>query len=74
MIIVTAADDRFAMPLVEITELTTKRYHEREVNESPVLKASGVGWNASGMHHIDPHLLDDGRWIACVDGQVAFKA
>jgi hypothetical protein len=58
----------------EITELTTKRYREREVNESPVLKASGVGWNASGMHHIDPHLLDDGRWIACVDGQVAFKA
>ena len=58
----------------EITDLTTRRYHEREVNESPVLKASGVGWNASGMHHIDPHLLDDGRWIACVDGQIAFMA
>jgi hypothetical protein len=21
-----------------------------------------------GMHHIDPHMLADGQWIACVDG------
>jgi hypothetical protein len=20
------------------------------------------------MHHIDPHLVHEGRWIACVDG------
>jgi hypothetical protein len=52
----------------EVTELTTRRYHERFVDASPVIAASGEGWNASGMHHIDPHLLDDGRWIACVDG------
>lgn len=52
----------------EITELTTARYHERQVSERAILAASGDGWNKSGMHHIDPHLLEDGRWIACVDG------
>lgn len=52
----------------EITELTTTTYHEREAQQNPILVASGAGWNESGMHHIDPHLLDDGRWMACVDG------
>jgi len=52
----------------EITELTTRDYHEREIGEHPVLAASGAGWNKDGMHHIDPHRLDDGHWIACVDG------
>jgi hypothetical protein len=52
----------------EITELTTTKYREREVTMGPVLTSSGTGWNGDGMHHIDPHLLEDGRWIACVDG------
>ena len=52
----------------EITDLTTSSYHEREVSENPILTGSGAGWNASGMHHIDPHLMPDGRWLACVDG------
>lgn len=52
----------------EITELTTTRYREREVDGSPILTASGDGWNGLGMHHIDPHQMDDGRYIACVDG------
>ncbi len=52
----------------EITDLTTTRYHEREVQESPVLSPSGAGWNACGMHHIDPHRIADGKWIASVDG------
>jgi hypothetical protein len=51
-----------------ITDLTTTAYCEREVAQSPVLMASGTGWNACGMHHIDPHQLNDGRWIASVDG------
>jgi len=38
------------------------------VTGEPVLKANGSGWNASGMHHIDPQALGDGRWLACVDG------
>lgn len=52
----------------EIIELTTSSYREREACENPILTASGKGWNRSGMHHIDAHLLDDGQWIACVDG------
>jgi hypothetical protein len=52
----------------EITELTTESYRECEVGGSPILTGSGAGWNRDGMHHIDAHLLEDGRWIACVDG------
>ena len=36
--------------------------------EDPVLGARNDGWNEMGMHHIDPHLLEDGTWLACVDG------
>jgi hypothetical protein len=52
----------------EITELTRTTYSERESRHSPVLKGTGEGWNARRMHHIDPRLLEDGSWIACVDG------
>jgi hypothetical protein len=51
----------------EITRLTTTAYQEKEIEPTPILKASGSGWNRSGMHHIDAHFAD-GRWIACVDG------
>lgn len=53
----------------EIRELTTARYVEEELESSPVLGASGAGWNAAGMHHVDAHLREDGSWIACVDGR-----
>jgi hypothetical protein len=52
----------------EITRLTATDYEEREIAVNTVLGASGSGWNADGMHHIDAHRLDDGGWIACVDG------
>jgi hypothetical protein len=52
----------------EVSELTPTRYSEAEHLDSPVLKASGNGWNDSGMHHVDPHQLSAGNWIACVDG------
>jgi hypothetical protein len=52
----------------EVTELTTRTYREREIRERPVLEGSGKGWNRSGMHHVDPHRLNNGQWIACVDG------
>ncbi len=52
----------------EIIELTTASYQERAASRSPVIAGAGTGWNACGMHHIDPHQQDDGRWIACVDG------
>ena len=52
----------------EISKLTAKRYAEQENRNSPVLGASGAGWNCFGMHHLDAHLLEGARWIACVDG------
>jgi hypothetical protein len=52
----------------EISELTDTTYAEREHPNSPILTASGAGWNGRGMHHIDPYQLLDGQWIACVDG------
>jgi len=54
----------------EITELSTESYAERELPLNPPLKGTGLGWNADGMHHIDPHQLEKDRWIACVDGCV----
>ena len=57
----------------EITTLTSTTYVEREHPRSPILTATGSGWNTSGMHHVDPHLLPEGRWLACVDGHVAMK-
>jgi hypothetical protein len=52
----------------EITDLSTVSFSERVGWEDPVLKPSKDGWNEMGMHHIDPHLLEDGTWMACVDG------
>jgi len=52
----------------EITTLTTTDYHEQENRHASILAADGIGWNASGMHHIDPHFIDAGQWVACVDG------
>lgn len=52
----------------EITELSLTTYQEKEVSKKPVLAASGVGWNKTGMHTIDPHQIEQDKWIACVDG------
>lgn len=52
----------------EITELSPTRYAERELDASPILRASRRGWNAIGMHHIDAVRRDDGSWLAVVDG------
>jgi|YelNatPaOPRAMG01_1025707.scaffolds.fasta_scaffold40760_1 hypothetical protein len=53
-----------------ISELSTRAYRESECPESPILGPSGTGWNELGMHHVDPHKVADGKWIACVDGVV----
>ncbi len=50
-----------------IDELTSTTYRERPAATAPLLGPSGNGWNAAGMHHIDPHNLG-GEWIAFVDG------
>jgi hypothetical protein len=52
----------------EITDLTLDTYSERLASEEPVLSPRSNGWSDIGMHHLDPHLLDDGSWLACVDG------
>ena len=54
--------------MFEITKLTTTEYREVEIPSSPVLKGSGKGWNARGMHTLDAHEVAPDRWIACVDG------
>lgn len=51
----------------QIKELTTISYRE-ERQEGLVIGKSGFGWNRSGMHNVDPHQIDDGYWLACVDG------
>lgn len=53
----------------QVEELTQTSYRERELPESPLLDASGSGWNADGMHHLDAVQVDGGRWIAAVDGK-----
>jgi hypothetical protein len=53
---------------VEIIELTPDRYAERVLFEEAIVKPTKDEWNDMGMHHIDPHQLPDGSWLACVDG------
>jgi hypothetical protein len=52
-----------------VSELTESTYEECPVQGPPVLTGGAGGWNSGGMHHLDAHELDDGGWIACVDGQ-----
>ncbi len=51
-----------------ITVLTPTRYEERAVAGPPLLGPGQFAWNSGGMHHVDPHLLEDGSWFAAVDG------
>jgi hypothetical protein len=78
VIIVDGRPVRFAQPAMpdygtevralEITELSTSQYCERQVGDAPILGAGSETWNSGGMHHIDAHKLPDGSWLACVDG------
>jgi hypothetical protein len=52
---------------IEIVELTTTSYAERELPGGPFLAGSAGGWNAGGMHHVDVQ-RDGARWLAAVDG------
>ncbi len=56
-----------AVRAFEVDVLTPTTYHESEIPESPILSASGQGWNATGMHTCDPWWTGD-HWLAAVDG------
>ena len=57
-----------ALNAFEITTLTKKEYQEKPSPFNPILKAAKAGWNRHGMHQLDAHELEQGTWIACVDG------
>jgi hypothetical protein len=50
-----------------IDVLTTTAYAEHEIAASPIVEASGSGWNKDGMHHVDAWWTGD-HWLAAVDG------
>lgn len=64
------ADPRYGIQIFafEILELSPKEYQEKMVREQPIVTMTGKGWNAKGMHHVDPHYVQ-GKWIATVDGR-----
>ena len=43
-------------------------HREVEIQEPVLLPDASGDWANSGMHHVDPHLISPGSWIACVDG------
>ncbi len=63
-----------SLQALEITALAAGDYAERVCPANPLLRPAAAGWNSVGMHHMDPHLLPDGSWIACVDGDTFVPA
>jgi len=51
-----------------IDTLTPAAWAEHLCPESPILEATGTGWNAMAMHHIDAWEHAPGQWLALVDG------
>jgi hypothetical protein len=62
-----------AVVAIRIDELTTSRYAETPRADNPVVEASGSGWNSSGMHHVSAVRMDDGTYLAAVDGYRTFR-
>ncbi len=53
----------------EIMTLTREEYRERPLEDNPLLKDSGTGWNGTGMHQISAAPVNRGHWVAAVDGK-----
>lgn len=51
-----------------ITELSPERYREEPCHGGPVIEEGPAAWHNAGMHTVDAHQLENGRWIAFVDG------
>lgn len=58
----------FSLRPFAIDHLDEERYIEHELPGSPILKATGVGWTASAIHHLDAVPLDRGGWLTVIDG------
>ncbi len=54
--------------VLEIDQFSESEYSEHEIAESPILEASGHGWNALGMHHLELLPQANDSWVAIVDG------
>lgn len=54
--------------VLEVDRLSESEYLEHELPKSPILQASGEGWNALGMHHVELLPRPGGTWKAIVDG------
>jgi hypothetical protein len=52
----------------EVVKLNREEYQEKQMCMKPILCCSSQSWNQGGMHHIDAHCIEDGIWLACVDG------
>jgi hypothetical protein len=58
-----------AVRAFEIARLTPDEYVEVPVAKPPIEEPHDQGaWNSARMHHIDAHQLDDGSWLAVIDG------
>ena len=55
-----------AVRAFQITDISPTTYTEKLV-ETPVVQASGKGWNSAAMHHVDAQQTATGQWIAVVD-------
>ena len=51
----------------QVDVLNETYYAEHEIPESPLISASGTGWNSWAMHTIDPW-WNGTNWIVAVDG------
>jgi hypothetical protein len=51
-----------------ITELTPQSYREEKCPNGPVVAEGRDPWCNAGMHTVDAHKMENGRWIAFVDG------
>ncbi len=56
-----------AVRAFQVDTLTTTSYAEHEVPGSPIVAASGSGWNSDGMHNVDAWWTGN-SWLAVVDG------
>ena len=58
-----------AIRAFEIARLTPDEYLEAPAARPPIEKPDDErAWNSVRMHHIDAHRLNDGSWLAVVDG------